>query len=445
MSRDFSDAVGEVTSALDSCVHCGFCLPACPTYVRLGDEADSPRGRLHLMRAVAEGRIDASSNAFQLHLDRCLGCRACEPVCPSGVPYGSLLEHAREAARQARPPTGVTRAFLWAFDTSMRRRVLLGIGRGLRALGLTRLLVALLSSKGATAPMRRALLMLEGARPWSASRYGGVPRQDGGEAEVDGASGAAPEPAHSPPPVRTALLDGCVQSSLFARVNEATVAVLKVNGFRVVAAPGQGCCGAIHAHAGDMEGARRLARRNIAAFEAAAADRIGVNAAGCGAAMLEYGEWLRDDAEWQARAEALARRCADVTELLSDRGPRRGSPLVGAVAYHPPCHLEHARGVTRAPRDVLAAIPGLEVRTAERSTECCGGAGIYGVTHPDLGGRIGADKARSLAETGASCVATGNPGCMMQVAAFLHDEEGDFDVAHPVELLHESYRRAGLL
>ena len=194
-----------------------------------------------------------------------------------------------------------------------------------------------------------------------------------------------------------------------------------------------------------MESARRLARINIAAFEAANVERIAVNSAGCGAALHEYGAWLASDPEWRDRGQAIAGRCMDVTELLEEAGPVRGGPVCGTVAYHPPCHLEHAQGVRSAPRAVLEAIPGLEIRSAERASECCGGAGIYGITHPDLGGRIGADKARALADTESDCVATGNPGCMMQIAAFLDDEGSDLDVAHPVELLYESYRRAGLI
>ncbi len=445
MSERLASALAEFTNELDTCVHCGFCLPACPTYVRLGDEADSPRGRLHLMRAVAEGRIEADSDAFQLHLDRCLGCRACEPVCPSGVPYGELLEHARATAREVRPADRLTRGFLWVFDTPRRSRLFLGLGRRLRDWGIASWIARGLPQEGRLGPVRRALLMLAGSRPWRSTRFGDRGRAEtsaGGEARAPSSSdGETPAPTR----VRTSLLEGCVQSGLFGRVHEASRAVLSVNGFEVRSAPGQGCCGAIHAHAGDMEGARRLARINIAAFEAADVDRIAVNAAGCGAAIREYGAWLATDPEWRDRGREIARRCGDVTELLQERGPIEGAPLDGSVVYHPPCHLEHAQGVHTAPRAVLGAIPGLEVRSAERASECCGGAGIYGVTHPDLGGRIGADKARALADTESDCVATGNPGCMMQIAAFLGEEGRDLDVAHPVELLYESYRRAGLI
>ena len=438
MSEQLSAALAGFATELDACVHCGFCLPACPTYVRLGDEADSPRGRLHLMRAVAEGRIGADSDAFQVHLDRCLGCRACEPVCPSGVAYGELLEHARAAARAVRPADRLTRGFTWAFATPRRTRLVLGFGRCIRDWGVAGWAARALPPRGRLGSLRRALLMLSGSRPWRPSRFQG----DGfGDRPTSGLRGETPGPARG----RTALLEGCVQAGLFERVHEATRAVLEVNGFAVLPAPGQGCCGAIHAHAGDMEGARRLARINIAAFEAAEVDRIAVNAAGCGAAIREYGSWLAADPAWRDRSREIAERCSDVTELLEERGPVPGAPLVGAVVYHPPCHLEHAQGVRRAPRAVLGAIPGLEIRSAERQSECCGGAGIYGVTHPDLGGRIGADKARALADTESDCVATGNPGCMMQIAAFLDDEGSDLDVAHPVELLYESYRRAGLV
>jgi glycolate oxidase iron-sulfur subunit len=228
-------------------------------------------------------------------------------------------------------------------------------------------------------------------------------------------------------------------------VTEATTAVLRVNRFTLREVPGQVCCGAIHAHAGDLEGARRLARANIEAFEAAGVDRIAVDAAGCGAALREYGAWLAADPQWSARAESVSAAVADVTELLAERGPRVGGEVRGSVAYHPPCHLEHAHGVAEAPRRVLRSIPGLEVRTAKRASECCGGAGIYSLTHRELGSRIGADKARALVDTEADCVATGNPGCMMQIAAFLHDEQSEMQIVHPVELLYESYRRAGLV
>lgn len=426
-------ALADHAAALDTCVHCGFCLPACPTYVRLGDEADSPRGRLHLMRAVAEGRLDADSDAFQVHLDRCLGCRACEPVCPSGVPYGQLLERARATARAARPPRGPANWLLKAFGSARRIRAVFGLGRIARDLGLARAVSRWLPRTGRLGALRRAALLLAGSAPWRPEVLAADPSP-------------APRPAGppQPPPFATAaVLRGCVQGALYARVWRATEAVLGVHGVAVLAAPGQGCCGALHAHAGDLDGARARARINLAAFEKAGADRVVVDAAGCGAAMKEYGDWLADDPDWSVRAREWADRTLDVHEALDRLGPRRGARLEGAVAYHPPCHLHNAQGLDAAPPGLLAAIPGLEVRRAEAPEECCGGAGLYGVTHPGLGADIGAGRARALADTEVRCVATGNPGCMMQIAAHLHDQGAEIEVAHPVELLAESYRRAG--
>jgi glycolate oxidase iron-sulfur subunit len=250
----------------------------------------------------------------------------------------------------------------------------------------------------------------------------------------------------SAPPTRerVGLLVGCVQEGLFAHLNRATARVLEANGFQVVEAPGQECCGALHAHGGDLSTARALARRNVAAFERAGPDRIAVNTAGCGAAMKHYGRLLEDDPEYAPRAAALAARVRDVTELLSDAGPRAGAPVPCRVAYDHPCHLLHGQGVRRAPLDVLAAIPGVEVRVVEGAEECCGGAGIYGVTHPELGGWIGRDKVAAVRRENADAACTPNPGCMMQIGAGLRLERAPEGVVHPIELLDESYRRAGL-
>jgi glycolate oxidase iron-sulfur subunit len=239
-------------------------------------------------------------------------------------------------------------------------------------------------------------------------------------------------------------LDGCVQEGLFDRVNQATRHALAVNGIDVRRWPGQRCCGALHAHAGDLENARALARVNIAAFEASGADTVCVNAAGCGAALQGYAALLRDDPAWADRARDFGDRVQDVSEVLAGVGPRPGGPIETRVAYDPPCHLLHAQGVDEPVRRLLGAVPGLEVVEVPRGEECCGGAGIYGLTHPRLGGRIGGDKIDAVAGTGAPFVATGNPGCMMQIGAGLLRREISCAVVHPVELLAESYRRAGL-
>jgi len=241
---------------------------------------------------------------------------------------------------------------------------------------------------------------------------------------------------------RTAVLLGCVQEGLLGRVNRATERVLEANGFRVTAVPGQGCCGAIHAHTGDLEGARRLARTNIGAFEESGVEFVAVNAAGCGAILKEYPHLLAQDEDYGPRAVSLAGKVRDVSELLGREGVRIGAPLPLTVTYDAPCHLLHAQKVSREPLVLLSSIPELRLATLDRHDECCGGAGVYGITHPDLGGAIGGDKVRAVLETGVSVVATGNPGCMMQIGAGLRMRGERMDVVHPIELLDESYRRA---
>jgi len=424
-----ADALQAQKERLLPCVHCGFCLPACPTYNRLGDENDSPRGRLHLMKAVVEGRLDPSSSAFQTHIDRCLGCRACEPVCPSGVEYGTLLELARDTATDAKPAGLLTRALLTVMGSRpVRTGFFLG-GRVIRATGVAGLAAKVLPSSGRLANLRLAFAMLAATESVRGLSDGG--RGAGSVSSDAGQRGSV------------AVLTGCVQAGLYGRINDATSRTLRANGYTVQAVAGQDCCGALHAHGGDLTGARRLARRNIEAFERSGVDFVVVNAAGCGASMKEYGTLFERDDELASRASALAARVRDVTELLADAGPRRGASVECSVAYDHPCHLLHAQGVSQAPLDVLAAVPGVEVRVVEKADECCGGAGIYGMTHPDLGGRIGRDKIASVRAADADVACTPNPGCMMQIGAGLRMEGQSGAVVHPVELLDESYERAG--
>ncbi len=472
--------MSELTAPLEAqeeklltCVHCGFCLPACPTYTRLGVEGDSPRGRLHLMQAVAEDRLDPASRAFQTHIDRCLGCRACETVCPSGVEYGSILERAREVAARARRPGWLTRRLLAVFGSERSTRWSMALGRLLRATRLPALAAHVLPDRRPFRRFRTGMAMLAATVSWKAPRggqgNGGPARSSRGERphhrsaarspSLAGGTDDAPGAAASAP-VRAsaaagsdegaeafvadvALLRGCVQEGLFGRVNDATVRVLQSNGFRVHPVEGQGCCGALHAHGGDLERARELARQNIDAFEASGVDRVVVNAAGCGAVMKEYGELLADDPAYALRAAALAEGVRDVSELLESRGPVTGAPLPMKATYDAPCHLLHGQGIDAAPLAVLAAIPEMELVPLRGADECCGGAGIYGITHPDLGGRICADKVAAVQETGAGVVATGNPGCIMQIGGGLRMAGSGCRAVHPVELLDESYRRAG--
>ena len=424
--------IASQESLLLACVHCGFCLPACPTYRVLGDEADSPRGRLHLMRALAEGRISAEDRDLRMHLDRCLGCRACEPVCPSGVRYGELLEHARHDLARVRPPGWSTRLLLAVFGRRAWSRAAGWKARGVRATGLPGLLARGLSG-GWFRTVRVGMAMLAASGPWPGLKQG-AGRAAGAPA------GAAPRPSG----LRVGVLRGCVQQGLFSRVGEAARRTLAANGYQVIDVADAGCCGALHAHAGGLEEARAAARRQVASFEAAGVDRVAVDAAGCGAAMKGYGALLKDDPDWRERAAAFAVRVRDVTELLADAGPRRGGTVELSAAYDPPCHLLHGQGVDEPVHAVLEAVPGLEVRPVPNGDRCCGGAGIYGLTQGALADTIAQEKVAAVLSTGADVVLTGNPGCMMQIGGGLLLADADMGVVHPVELLDESYRRGGI-
>ena len=430
-----ADILKGEEARLLACVHCGFCLTACPTYNRLGDEADSPRGRLHLMRAVAESRLEPSAAAFRTHIDRCLGCRACEPVCPSGVQYGFLVERARTAAVEAGGGDPLGKLLLLAFGRRAAARLVGWGGRLLRAGGLAQLLYR--SMPRGAGRLRFGLAMLVATRSWPGLRA--VP----GDGKPAGALPARSGPAATRAP-RVVVLRGCVQEALFARVNRATERVLRAAGCELVVVSDQECCGALHAHGGALAGAHGLARANIRAFERVNVDYIVVNAAGCGAMMKEYGEQLGADPEWSDRAHALAAKVRDLNELLVELDLPAGGTVALKVTYDAPCHLHHAQRITRAPIDLLRGIPGIEFVALRQAEECCGGAGIYGITHPELGGRILADKIDAVLETGAQAVVTPNPGCMMQIGAGLLQRGSAVRVLHPVELLDESYRRAGL-
>lgn len=430
------------------CVHCGFCLPACPTYNRLGDEADSPRGRLHLMGAVVEGRLDPGSDAFQTHIDRCLGCRACEPVCPSGVEYGTLLELARDVASRHRRPSRLTRLLLRVMGSPALRRALFVPSRIFRATGIPSIGAKVLPAVGPVRSARLGLAMLAASAPWKPPSDGrrGVGPEGAGERKRTSADAVRQASATREPErraERVGVLTGCVQDGLYRHLNEATVRVLRANGYEVVEVHGQDCCGALHAHGGSLDGARALAMGNIDAFERSGVDFVAVNTAGCGAAMKDYGVLLENESTYAARSADLATRVRDVTELLAAVGPREGAPVMAHVAYDHPCHLLHGQGVRQPPLAVLEAIPGVEVTMVENAEECCGGAGIYGITHPELGGEIGGDKVAAARRAGADAVCTPNPGCMMQIGAGLRLAGAAEGVVHPVELLDESYRRAG--
>lgn len=403
----------------ENCVHCGFCLQACPTYLALDDENDSPRGRIVLMKALADGSLPADDPSAQLHIDRCLGCRACETACPSGVPYGELLELTRERGAARRKLPFVARTILFVFSRPALLAISMWKARVLRATGIPALLSRLPGRLG----FGMAMLASTRRTRAEASRA------------YDPRGGAARG--------RVATLRGCVMEGLFAPANRATERTLAVNGYSLVRADGQRCCGALHAHAGDATAARELARANIEAFERSGAEFIAVNSAGCGAAMKEYAHLLGGDSAWAERARAFSARVRDVSELLAAAGPRVGSALPAKVAYDAPCHLLHGQRVAAAPLAVLAAIPGLERVPLADSEQCCGSAGIYNLVEPEMSNMVLAPKLANIEATGAAIVATGNPGCLMQIGAGLLRSGSATQLRHPVELLDASYERMG--
>ena len=414
-------------SALDPCVHCGFCLPACPTYLATGDEGHSPRGRIVLMRSLERGELSAHDPALLEHLDGCLGCRGCEPVCPSGVGYGQGLEAAREQVFATRGLPPAARAVLGVFRYRLLWRPLFAAARMLRATRLPQLLsgksrvgfgMGMLAASAEQAPgrqdngVRRESSLVQDQRPLL--------------------------PAALPGPT-VALFRGCVMDALFSHVHAATRRTLEVNGYRVVDVPGQICCGALHEHAGDAGAARTLAAANVKAFTDAA-DFIVVNSAGCGALLKDYGRLLSSP-----EARTMAAKIRDVSELLAERGPRSGAALDLAVAYDAPCHLQHAQRIHEAPLALLNAVPSLRLHLLPGSDRCCGSAGIYSLLQPRMARAVLDSKIGSFAAAlpRPDFIVTGNPGCLMQIGAGLRAAGLPIGVAHPVELLDLSYDKAG--
>ncbi len=411
-----------LAAGLEPCVHCGFCLQACPTYLVTGDEADSPRGRITLIRGLAEGRLEARDRAVRTHIDRCLGCRGCEPVCPSGVSYAPALEATRRRLAEERPIPLSVRAVHAVMSEPRLGRLLFPVARAVRPL-----------ARWAAGPSRPGMAfgMLAATRP---------PRLDGRM----GAGQSNPEPSTAPSPARPAVVfAGCIQDGLFGHVHRATERVLRANGYDVIGASGQGCCGALHAHAGQHEDAVRLARQNVRAFAALPDDAlIAVDAAGCGAALKEYDRLLAGD-PLAPDGRRVAARVRDVSELLAERGPRGGAPLTLKVAYDPPCHLVHAQGIASEPERLLDAVPGLERVQHTGAELCCGSAGSYSLAQPGLSRQVLAHKVEAIRRAQPDVVATGNPGCAMQIGAGLLAAGERTPVVHPVELLDWSYRSAG--
>jgi glycolate oxidase iron-sulfur subunit len=410
---------------LDRCVHCGLCLNACPTYRELGLEMDSPRGRVYQMVQVANGAPITPS--YQEHIGLCLACRGCESACPSGVPYGRMVEDAR-CQIEAQAKRG--RCATWLRDFIFRRLLV-----SPQALTVAGTLLYLYERIGLKAVMRvLGFLHLAG-------RLGDLAQlAPSAEPPFFFSQVGKTFPAVGPQRFRVAFLAGCIANISFARLNEATVRVLRKNGCEVAIPAGQGCCGALHVHSGLREDARKLARRNIDALEAGGFDAIITNAAGCGSTLKEYGELLADDAEYAAKAHEFAARMRDVTEFLAGiELNREMTPVKGAVTYQDSCHLAHGQRIRGAPRKLLAAIPGLEFREMRGADICCGSAGIYNVVQNQMAMQILAKKMEQVNATGAEIVATANPGCLLQLEAGVRMHGKGQKVTHVVELLDRAY------
>ena len=419
---------GLSVEGVNSCVHCGLCLASCPTFSELGTEMDSPRGRIFTIKALAEGRMSLTDSAVE-HLELWLDCRACETVCPAGVPYGRLIEAAKAEIERQRPGGIVRRGFRW-----LNFGILLGNPRVLR-------------------------LAAAGLRFYQASGLQTLVRWSGIVKRLPGTLAAweallpplpsAAERAPLPPLVpaegarraRVALLTGCVQSVVFGAHNRATARILAKNGCEVVVPPEQGCCGALNAHGGDHARAVEMAKRTIEVFEATRVDAVIVNTSGCGAHMKAYGALLAPDPAWAERAQRFATSVQDLTEFLA-KVPLRGplAPVAMTVTYHDPCHVVHGQKIRKEPRQLLAQVPELRVVDLVESDWCCGSAGIYNLTQPEMASRLLARKVTHVLDTGAAAVVTANPGCILQIQQGLRARGRELPVMHIVEILDRAYR-----
>ena len=418
-TRAWDDIRPPELELIDDCVHCGFCLPSCPTYSLWQEEMDTPRGRIVLMGEGLEEGSDLSATMVG-HLDNCLGCMACVTACPSGVAYDKLLIDARGQVerRYSRPRLERLhrRAIFSLFTHPGRLRALIPGMALTKPLGLDRLFRRW--------PRVRNLFRL--APPVSLRDiFRRLPERTAARGTSRG---------------RVAVLQGCVQRAFFGDVNEATVAVLAAEGFDVDAPARPRCCGSLQQHAGESDPARELARETIAAFEDY--DVVVSNSAGCGSGMKDYPHLLRDDADWSERAEAFAAKVKDVSELLAGIEPRAARGRIDrTVAYHDACHLAHAQGVRSEPRELLGQIPGLELAEPDGWEFCCGSAGIYNLVNPEPAAELGERKAKALIETGAELIAAANPGCSIQIQTHMRELGHEAPILHPIQLLHESIQK----
>jgi glycolate oxidase iron-sulfur subunit len=419
----FDDHHPPDKALIDECVHCGFCLPTCPTYVLFGEEMDSPRGRIYLMNKGLDE--EPMNDEMVRHWDLCLGCMACVTACPSGVQYDKLIESTRQQVERRYERRADDKAFremifqffpypnrLRAVAAPMRLYQRFGIGDKLRRAGVMQRIPARMRAMEALLP--------------------DVPKEE----KIPDLTGPVGEKRR-----RVGVLTGCVQRVFFSPVNAATVRVLAAEGCEVVA-PKQGCCGALSTHAGREEESLDFARKTIDTFEDLDLDNVVVNAAGCGSTMKEYGYLLRDDPEYAERAKAFSAKVRDVSEFLQELGPvAERNPLPVTAAYHDACHLAHAQGVRKQPRQTLKQIPGIDVKEIREAEICCGSAGIYNMVEPEPAAELGERKANNILKTGARIIVTSNPGCMLQIQSSLKKMgHGGLPMAHPVEVLDASLR-----
>jgi glycolate oxidase iron-sulfur subunit len=419
----FDDHHPPEKDLIDDCVHCGFCLPTCPTYVLFGEEMDSPRGRIYLMN---KGLTEEPMNDEMVrHWDLCLGCMACVTACPSGVQYDKLIEATRGQVERRYERRADDKAFremifqffpypnrLRALAAPMRLYQRFGVGDKLRKAGIMQRIPARMRAMEALLP--------------------DLPKEE----KIPEHTGPVGEKRR-----RVGVLTGCVQRVFFSPVNAATVRVLAAEGCEVVA-PKQGCCGALSTHAGREEESLNFARKTIDTFKDLNLDNVIVNAAGCGSTMKEYGHLLRDDPEYAERAKAFSAKVRDVSEFLQELGPvAERHPLPVTAAYHDACHLAHAQGVRKQPRQTLKQIPGMDVKEIREAEICCGSAGIYNMVEPEPAAELGERKANNILKTGAQMIVTSNPGCMLQIQASLKKMGHDgLPMAHPMEVLDASLR-----
>ncbi|MDT5184459.1 MAG: glycolate oxidase iron-sulfur subunit [Mycobacterium sp.] len=407
---------------ISDCVHCGFCLPTCPTYALWGEEMDSPRGRIYLMKLGKEGTVPLDDTYAQ-HFDACLGCMACVTACPSGVRYDELIEAVRPQLERNHRRSLSDRLFremifqIFPYPTRVRAAAVMGVlyqRTGARDV---------VERSGLRKRLPPRLQALEGLMP---------------PAQLRGLTKRLPSfiPAEGTRRRRVALLEGCVQRVFFRDVNQATARVLAAEGCDVIVPRGQRCCGALSEHAGREPEALKRARRTIDVFEQADVDAIVVNVAGCGSTMKEYGRLLRDDPRYAERAAAFSAKVRDISEVLADLEPAAPRhPIEARVAYHDACHLGHSQGIRLQPRAVLRTIPGLEVIDIPEAAICCGSAGIYNMVMPEAGAELGRRKIANVMAVAPDAVATANPGCLLQMRRYL---PGPMPMFHPVELIAAS-------